>query len=644
MQFKMRLWERKIHKWADRCSYDDEVPLGIVSSAQKRGYLTVIRAFLVLLLLSGGTLVPAGAQTGDDGPPLIVILTETGRTRDALPVLTRHPQPDADLQALLRGYSGRLLRLYRLEQQFLAREHGRAIEPAYLLRSSNEGGFPRVGFYLDDTPKPDVAYVDLHHRSQPSGRFAAVDQIFPHELLHVIVQHLAGEPPEGGANQVHAIGVRTDPVVAFNEGFAEHAQLMAVDDPDAPPDTRALKGDTGLVSLANREMAAYARALSARWSIATRSRLGFPLWFSQTEQIWRYHAVKANVFAHEAGVPARLLSAADPYLAYLYENTIPGDASLPIKSTGRLVSTEGFVSALMYRWVLSPDLQGRFRDNRFYEAFGVARSTIDPIDNVYLKLFAVMALHKPHDLVSLVRAYVRAFEDEATSVDALLRDNGLVIPAALPPDIWLESTRLRTGTTLFDQYRAMPRPHTFDLNAASQVDLLGIPGVTPELARAIQQAAPFSRIDDVARVQGVTPKMFGDIQLMVAEMRRSRASALKDRVSMDPSRILRPIGLRAGVWLVAAAIAGALGYRLVRRQRPVRLALNGLAAAFVALAVAWVFVSAPWQVLAAPAIVFGVPGAAWSLVRRRSWAEAARVMGGWLAAAAPAWLISQPLF
>jgi hypothetical protein len=412
-------------------------------------------------------------------------------------------------------------------------------------------------------PKRGVAYVDLHRRSRTSGRFAAVDQIFPHELLHVIVQQLAGDPPEGGANQVHAIGVRTDPLVAFNEGFAEHAQVMAVDDPDAPPDTRALKDDADLVSLANREMAEYARALSARWSVAPRSLLAFPLWFSQTEQTWRYHAVKANLFAHEVRVPARLITAGDPYLAYLYENVIPGDASLPIKSAGRLLATEGFVSAFMYRWAMSPALQSRFRDDGFYDAFGIARSAVDPIDNVYLKLFAVLASHKPHDLASLVRGYASQFEDEAASVEALLRENGLTIPAPSPPEIWLESTRLQTGTTLFDQYRGMPRHHTFDLNAASQVDLLGVPGVTPELARAIEVGGAFKSLDEVGRVRGVTPAILDDMRRMAAAMRRSRASALEDRVRWIDWSSVR--SRRAGLWLLVAAIAGTLGYRVVCR-------------------------------------------------------------------------------
>jgi hypothetical protein len=487
--------------------------------------------------------------------------------------------------------------LYRLAQQLLARERGQPVEPAYLLRSSNQGGFPRLGFYLDDVPKRNVAYVDVHHRNQTGGRFGAVDQIFPHELWHVILRQLAGEAPPGGANQVHAIGVRTDPIVAFNEGVAEHAQVMAVDAPDALPETRGQKHKTDLLSHAYEETAKYGRALSSRWSIAPRHRIGFLLWFSPTEQVLRYHAVKTNLFAHEVR-PASLLTKEDPYLAYLYENIIPGDARLPVKSAGRLLSTEGFVSTVMYRWATSPVLQARYRENDFYESFGVRQSEVDSVDNVYLKLLAAIATHKPHDLASLVRAYARVFPDEASSVESLLRETGVAIPPVPPPEIWLESRRLRTGTTLFDQYRAMPRPHTFDLNAASQVDMLAISGVTPELARALQQAAPFNSIDDVARVRGITPAVIDEIHLMVVDMRGSDASAIEHQASIALAQILRPMAFRAGCWLIVAAIAGAVCYRVVCRTRTVRLAVNGFAAAVLALTVAWVFVSAPWLIIA----------------------------------------------
>jgi hypothetical protein len=142
-------------------------------------------------------------------PPLLVILEPTGKTRDGLPVLTRH-RDGARVEAVLaRGFSGRLLRLYALEQEFLSRATGRTPEPAYLLLSDRQGGFPQFGFYLDGVKKADVGWVDLHRTSTLSGRFGAMDQIFPHELLHVIVHQLAGEPRESGANQMHALTVLT---------------------------------------------------------------------------------------------------------------------------------------------------------------------------------------------------------------------------------------------------------------------------------------------------------------------------------------------------------------------------------------------------------------------------------------------------
>ena len=603
-----------------------------------------MRHILVLLLFLAGASVVGQAQASDDGSPLLVILTETGESRDGLPVLTRHPAPDGDLRVLTRGFSGRLLRLFRYVQQFRARASGTPIEPAYLLRSSNEGGFPRVGFFLDDAPKRDVAYVDLHRRSQISGRFGAVDQIFPHELLHVIVRQLAGEAPDGGANQVHAVGVRTDPVVAFNEGFAEHAQIMAIEDGDAAAATSVLKDDRDRVALATSELDHYAHALSARWSVAPRARLAFPLWFSPTEQTLRYHAVKNNLFAHEVDVPSSLLAGGDPYLSYLYENVIPGDAARPFKPATRLCSTEGAVAAVFYRWVTATALQTHYLDDGFYERFGIVRSAVGPLENVYLKLFGVLATRNSHDLAAFVREYIALHQEEAAAVQSMLRANGLTVPATPAPELWLESGRLRTGTTLFDQYRALPRNHTFDLNAASITDLLSVDGIGPELAGRIAQSGPFSDLKDVVRVTGVTPAVVNEMQQMAGAMQRSRASAIENQVQIDLYRIFGAMALRAVWWLLVASLACGLCYRIVYRVPRRRWMANGFAAAVIALTVAWIFVSAPWQVLAAPATVCGVPGALWALARKRPATTAATIIAAWLAAALPALLISQPLF
>jgi hypothetical protein len=140
--------------------------------------LRVISAALLMLWL----------QAEAAAPPLLV-LTATGEQREGLTVAVPDPDGERYLRALTRGYAARLLRLYPLAQRFA--HPGRAPQPGLLVLSDNEGGFPRRGLYLEG-PRPDIRWVDLHRRSQPDGRFGAVDQIFPHELLHIMVSDLAG--------------------------------------------------------------------------------------------------------------------------------------------------------------------------------------------------------------------------------------------------------------------------------------------------------------------------------------------------------------------------------------------------------------------------------------------------------------------
>ena len=365
-------------------------------------------------------------------PPLLVLLEPTGQTRDGLPVLTRHRAGERVVAVLSRGFSGRLLRLYALEQAFLARATGRAPEPAYLLLSDRQGGFPQFGFYLDGVKKADAGWVDLHRSSTLSGRFGAMDQIFPHELLHVIVRQLAGEPRESGGNQMHAIGVRTDPVNAFGEGFAEHVQVMAVDDPDAVAETAALRGDGEVRARAEREFAAYGAELAARFPLARPSQTRFLLWFSQSEQVLRYHAVKANRFARAPAIPARLLDRPDKYHAYLYQSVVPGAPTDARKPASVMLSNEGVVAHLFWRFVSDPALQRRFLDEQTCAAFGVTAADVSPLENVYLKLFVALFEGRPATAAELLRAYVRRFPEDAADVERVAREAllGQDLPAA----------------------------------------------------------------------------------------------------------------------------------------------------------------------------------------------------------------------
>ena len=597
---------------------------------------TCVAPLLLILLLAATAARPAD-------PPLLVILDETGQSRNGVSVLRLHPDGDRIRDALLSGFSLRWLRLVHLEQIYLHKKGGPAPEPAYLLLSSQEGGFPRFGFYLGAEDKRHAAYIDLHRSSDVSGRLGAMDQIFPHELAHIMVQQLAGAPPPGGSNQIHAIGVRSDPVMAFQEGFAESIQIMALDDPETNAASRAAAADPRAREAAMARLRAYQRELTARWAPASRLRMSFVLWFSATEQSLRYHAVKANAFARAPQLPARLLVPGDPYAAYLLENILPGGPADPPRSVARMLSTEGVVSALFYRWATSELLQQKYRDAAFYAQFDAPRDQVALLENLYLKIFHVLHARKPKNTIQLIADYRAEFPDETEAVDAVVRE--VLLGQALPsaPSLWLANRDFKTGTRLFDQFRRAPRTHTFDLNTASVVDLLTVPGVDLVTANAIVAGAPYATLEDLRGVPGFSPALAERFRRMAAQMVSVKASQ-EDVESHFPLReILVSYVWRAVFFLMATALAGAMLYRCIRRVRWYRAVLNGLAASLLCLLLGWI-AAGPFVASAAVLLLFGLPAALWQLWRQRSAPQAIRVFLAWLAAVLPAWLVQTPLF
>ncbi|MEW5982793.1 MAG: hypothetical protein AB1806_10540 [Acidobacteriota bacterium] len=577
-------------------------------------------------------------------PPdaLLVVLTNTGTIcGSGLPRLTPHPAADRYLDVLARGFSGRLLRLYRHVQELRRRTEAAPIEPAYLLLSTTQGGFPRFGFCLDDEEKPSAGYVELHRGQRLSGAFGAMDQIFPHELLHVITRQLAGTPPDGGSNQVHAIGVRTDRYQAFNEGFAEHAQVMAVVDPDAAPDTAALAQDPEPRQRAWRNLDAYRRALVARWAPAPRHRIGFVLWFSATEQVLRYHAVEDNLFAREPDIPPSLLETSDPWIAYLLEHIMPGEPDAPLKPTPRLLSTEGVVAAAMTRWVTLPDAQQRLESEAFYDAFGTSAGEVTPLDNVYLKLFRVLADARPYELAGLARAYQERYPEEADALRRTMTGLGIDVDETVS-EIWLASRRFTTGTTLFDQYRGLPRSHTFDLNAASAADLATVSGLTFAQARILRSGIPYASLDDVDEHRVVPPAILAELRLMQEAFASMAARSAEAEESLSLSAVFWPSIWRAVLWMLIAGLAGGTLYRMTRRAPRWRAALNGTGAGTCGLLCAWILEAPWWFAPAVPLVLLGAPAVLWQVWRRR-WTDAAQVALAWLLAVLPVVVISQPL-
>lgn len=622
----------------------------------------------LVMIFAAGLAVPAPSWSAD-GPgqptvharPLLGVLRDTGTTRDGVPVYAAHPDAARYVAGLTRGMSGRLLRLYALEQHYLQVKKGIEPEPAYLLVSNNQGGFPRFGFYLGASDKRTAGYVDLEANLRIGGRFGAMDQIFPHELGHVILVQLAGPPQRGGSNQMHAIGVRTDRCNAFNEGFAEHLQVMAIDDADALAETRALLHDGFFERRAAMQLREYTAEVTGIWPMPGRRRIAFPLWFSGSEQALRYYAVKANAFARQPSIPDRLLHA-DPYGAYLLENILPGRPSDPPKNASQLASTEGVVAALFVRWVTDAEIQAIRREPAFYEPFGVAVADVMPLENAYLKLFHSMFVTHPTDLQETIAGYEATFPDEAPALARIVR---AVMPGRSfgpAPAIWLANDGFQVGTSLFDQFRSQPRVHVFDLNAASVTDLVAVAGVSPQLANEIRRSAPYASLDDLRRVKGTDPSLVRRFRAMQARSQQLRDDPTEEESRLSLASILRPYLIRLAVLIVVAGLLGAAAYRLAVAQTWYRAILDGIAAATVgALFEIALDLPAGMAAIIGPLLLFGLPAALYCVVfpgrtrprlaARRPHAEpptrlrvALAVLFAWLLAPLPLVLLLTPHF
>lgn len=592
-----------------------------------------VTALTAAILLSMSCACAVAAQ------PLLVVLRPTGQERDGLPVLEHHPDAERIADTLLHGFSGRLLQLFALEQEFLHQKTGRAPEPAYLVLSDRQGGFPQFGFYLNDERKSEAGWVDLHRNSALSGRFGAMDQIFPHELLHVIVRQLAGEPRPSGSNQIHAIGVRTDPVIAFNEGLAEALPILAVDDLDAADDTQALATDEQASRQAHQQLARYARDLTGRLLPVRSSQMRFMFWFSGAEQVMRYHAVKANAFARRTVVPEQLLANPDKYAAYLYQSVVPAASDDPPKSAAVMLSTEGVVAHLFWRWVTDAALARRPCDAKFYAQFGVQQANISPGDNAFLKLFFALHAGKPATTVELIRAYVAAFPAEAVDVERVVDQTLLGQPLPDAPEIWLANAALQTGTSLFDQFRTLPRAHTFDINAATQFDWLTVPGVTPQLAARLVASAPYRKLDDLL----AAPELDASVRERVAQMAKAMENLRVEQMeeSLDVTAIMLSYMWRLVAIVLVSMVVGAGLARRAGVKRWWAAALISLAASLLVVALAWIVTCPPWYPLAAPVVLGGAPWAIWRFLHGRKWRDVFESLTAWIAAMLPAMILTR---
>jgi len=530
------------------------------------------------------------------------------------------------------GFSQLVLRLDRYTKQYLLEDSslpaGRraALEqPAYLFLSDRQGGFPAEHFWLeqaDGTLKEmrDVPFVDtvVDGRDLDSGSIDGPEQIYAHELGHLIMAALAGTAPHKASSAMHFMTVRTDPWYAFTEGFGEHFQPMALD--HYRGEVPAARRNPPPSDLERFWQPRFAREqVEGCWICPANLR--FVWWHGRGEQRMRDAPLRENLFVHESTMPAALAGdARPPTEVRMYRDVIPPSAGGPLKNASQMLSSEAVIATLFHRLASSERLRGAYREPSFYRPFlrGAQRDDLDrlgpqavinPVENVYLKLFDV--LHHGFQwndapAISFVSAWASRFPEDAPAVYdvfldvtrgvtvargaasahltagylAGLREQLLAGTARLDGNLghplWIVSPGMQFGMGLY-RYVPLPQSFTLDLNAADVADLRAVPGVSAALAGAIVRErnarGAFDSVAALAGVPGMTPELQATFKAGFDRMqeRFRRAAARTEQRASNPTWMMNYLVLMvkgayyaAAAWQAARALVVAgIGYLFV---------------------------------------------------------------------------------
>jgi hypothetical protein len=594
------------------------------------------RTILVVCALAGCELTAAGVCPAQDPTPPHGAAAELRAASDPVPlVLLRRSAKkapggsnddvlivaDAATDVIARrvaqvmqnpgGFGQFALRLDRYARTCLRRDPATPAErratlaqPAFLFLSDRQGGFPAESFWLEQPdgslkPMRDVTFVDMvvDERDFTPGAIDGLEEIYAHELGHLVMAALAGPAPAKASSEVHFITVRTDGWSAFVEGWGEHFQPMGLD--------HAASQRPRTVSA--QPPSDFARTWYSRFAreqidgcIVCPANLQFLKWQGPGEQRLRDEPMRANRFIHQVELPPGLRGDRRPaFEVRMYRDVMPPAPDGQLKNGPQMMESEGVVGALFYRLATDDRLRNAYRETAFYEQFlpadlapdlahGGPRAFFPPAENIYLKLFDVM--HRsftwgPWPALDLVKAYVKQFPDEAPAVYDIFLDvtRGVTVDraararhlepgyldglrrrllagdvgldAAQGPPLWMVCPRMTFGMGLF-RYFVIPNSFTFDLNAADVADLRSVPGVSAALAEAIVRTrdarGTFDRIEDLVAVPGMTPDLLARFTSMATRMQERLGRGR--RQGSDPAwvkSLLAPV-LRGSYYAAAA--------------------------------------------------------------------------------------------
>ncbi len=411
------------------------------------------------------------------------------------------------------------------------------VGPAFLLLSSREGGFARVGFWLDtDGERTFVpsGYVEMVV-DEASVEDNGIVSTFCHEMGHVIIRNLvpsfADRPSP--STKMHMSMTVTDYQTAFDEGFAEHFQTVVADQIESATPQRA-----GLVAQVRG------------------------LWHSGIDAHMRVHGVRENLYIHGKTTPTCMDECADAYELYLDSETSILFDHETLKTGQQMMACEGVIATLLYRMTNDKRLAGRSLDIdlKIIAAIGAmgrqAEPTVSMMEFVdrYMELFpedraamADMVIATTYGATmsqDAVKTYERAarsgrlgnidaFRADAQELIKRLRELTTAVTAAIAPstesqprlislwgnigpELWLLNSDFRIARAVWEKDRSIPL--ALNLNTATEAELMTVPGIDSGLAAAIVRLrGNLGYLQGLADLESV-PGMIADVMTRLQSM------------------------------------------------------------------------------------------------------------------------------
>ncbi|KFI05352.1 helix-hairpin-helix domain-containing protein [Massilia sp. BSC265] len=383
----------------------------------------------------------------------------------------------------------------------------------WLMLSQEDGGFARRGFWLDEGGKlrwVDEPMVDLvvDAGSVADGSF---EEIFAHELGHVMLRRLLPNLPHGYSRTPHHSFSITDQQTAFDEGWAIHFQGLA---------RRFTRNERLRAEDAGLEGKPY-----------------LPLWLSNLDRATRIDGMRRNWFVH-AQVP--LPSMDDPIQARQL-STLFDRARL--KNPAQMLASEGVVATFFYRHLVPPPGQDAGLEARYAPMFaalhalsaeplGASTPLVPALAQALLRTSPEQGRRFIATLMEVSHGAL-ASPQLAAAAEALARPGRVGDGAAFVP--LLQAVRKQFAAEL-EQVTAQPErlaAHAgpalwlllpgaesmlIDLNTAEQEHLLALPGIDGSAAgRALQSRATggnFRSIQDFAARAGLAPALTPSLEAM----------------------------------------------------------------------------------------------------------------------------------